>query len=297
MWLDDVGTEQWGLVTWDQGVDAVGPSAFKRLISAGRVIKTRPGIYVAAGAPASWERDLLAVCLEADGVAGLKSAGRLKGFPYVPSIVPEVLVLGDRHVRIEGARVHRTNFLPPHHIEVVRGIRTTTAPRTMVDLSAGLGDETLWRVMNEAERLKLFTFKQLSVCLDEMQARGRRRIAHVRPLLDLAMEQPTGDSPPQVKVVRWLLDAGIRRPETELWVVIDGKRYCIDAAWRPEKVGLEYDGWAVHKMRTKFDSDRDKISELEIGGWLILPVTSAMSRRTVVDRVRRALASRSTSGS
>ena len=297
MWLDDVGTEQWGLVTWDQGVEAVGASAFKRLIEAGRVHKSRPRVYVAAGAPACWERDLLAVCLETGGVAAIKAAARLEHFPYVPSIVPEVLVLGDRHLKVEGARVHRTNFLPPHHIQVVRGIRATTPARTMVDLSAGLGDETVWRVMNEAERMRLFTFDQLRICLDEMQARGRRRIAHLRPLLDLAMESPKGDSQPEVSVARWLLDAGIRPGRAQFWVVVNGRRYCIDRAWLPEMVGLEYQGWDNHKMRIRFDGDNDRIGELEIGGWLIIPVTSAMSRTAVVSKVRRALASRSTSGS
>jgi hypothetical protein len=227
----------------------------------------------------------------------VRSAARLEGFPYVPSIVPEILVVGDRHLRVEGARVHRTNFLPPHHLQVVRGIRATTPPRTMVDLSSGLGDDTLWRVLNEAERMRLFTFEQVHNCLEEMTARGRRRIAHLRPLLDLCLEGPSGDSQPEVRTVRWLLDAGIRRPQQQLWVVVDGRRYCIDAGWLPEMVGLEYDGWAVHKMRIRFDGDRDKIGELEIGGWLIIPVTSAMSRATVVSKVRRALASRSTSGS
>ena len=164
----------------------------------------------------------------------------------------------------------------------------------MVDLSARLGDATLWRVLNEAERMNLFTFEQVCDCLVEMQARGRRRIAHLRPLLDLAMEEPAGDSQPEVQVVRWLLNAGIRRPQQHYWVVVNGKRYCIDDVWLPEQVGLEFDGWAVHKMRIKFDGDRDKIGELEIAGWLIIPVTSAMSRETVVDKVRRALAARST---
>ena len=296
MWIDDVGTGQWGLVTWEQGVEAVGPDAFKRLVKAERVRRLRPGVYAAAGAPPSWERDLLAACLEAHGVAGGRSAARLEGFPYVPSIVPEVLITDGRHLHLEGVRLHRTNFLPPHHVEVIQGIRTTTGPRTMVDISGLLGDDTVWRILNEAERRGCFTFDAVRICLDEMQARGRRRIAHLRPLLDLAMEGPTGDSQPEVRVVRWLLDAGVRRPRQQLWVVVNGRRYCLDAAWLPEKVGLEYDGWDVRRMRLKFDSDRDKIGELEIAGWLVIPVTSAMSRATVVSKVQRALASRSTFG-
>jgi very-short-patch-repair endonuclease len=296
MWIDDVGCEQWGLVTWEQGVEQLGKSGFKRWIDAGRVRKVRPRIYVAAGAPPAWERELLAACLEAGGVAAARSAARLHGFPYVPSIVPEVVVADGRHLHIAGARLHRTNFLPSHHIEIVRRIPTVTPPRAMVDISACLGDDTVWRILNEAERLRRFTFEEVRQCLDEMQARGRRRIAHLRPLLDLCMEGPNGDSQPEVRIVRWLLEAGIRRPQQQLWVVVNGRRYCVDSAWLPEKVGLEYDGWAVHKMRMRFDGDRDKIGELEIGGWLIIPVTSAMSRQTVVDKVRRALALRSTSG-
>ncbi|MBV8960149.1 MAG: hypothetical protein JOZ37_16225 [Actinobacteria bacterium] len=294
MWIDDVGCGQYGIVTWDQGVEHVGIDAFKRLIKAGRVRRHRSGIYVAAGVPASWETDVLSACFASGGVAGIKSAARLKGFPYVPSIVPEILVADGRHPRMDGVRLHRTNFLPAHHIEVVRGIPATVPARTMVDLSAGLGDETLWRVLNEAERLRLFTFKQVATCLDEMQARGRRRIAHLRPLLDLCLEGPNGDSDPEIRTVRWLLDGGIRRPQQQYWVVVNGQRYCIDAVWLPEKVGLEWDGWDAHRMRMRFDGDRDKIGELEIAGWLIIPVTSAMSRETVVGKVRRALTARST---
>jgi hypothetical protein len=231
-------------------------------------------------------------------VAAGRTAARLHGFPYVPSIVPEVLVADGRHLHVAGARLHRTNFLPSRHIEVVRGIRTTTPARTMVDLSAGLGDETLWRVLNEAERRNCFMFDDVTLCLGEMRARGRRRrIAHLRPLLDLCMEGPNGDSQPEVRIVRWLLDAGMPRPQQQVWVVVDDRRYCIDAAYVAQKVGLGYDGWDAHRMRIAFDGDRDKISELELGGWLISPVTSAMSRQTGVDKVRRALACRSTSGS
>jgi hypothetical protein len=135
--------------------------------------------------------------------------------------------------------------------------------------------------------------------LCDVRRRGRRRVAHLAPILDkcLAVGEKS-DSEGELWAVRTLMKAGFRRPEQQIWVVANGRRYCIDVGYSPEKVGVDFDGyWAHGTTRSAFDYDRVRVSELELAGWLMLPVTSTTTASELVDRVGRALARRSpTSG-
>ena len=101
-----------------------------------------------------------------------------------------------------------------------------------------------------------------------------------------------GGSDRELELLSWFEQAGLPRPVQQLWVVAGGKRYCLDYAWAPAKMGLEYDGWDDHGQRLAFGYDRERRTELELAGWLILQVTSRHSRRKVVDWARRGLEQR-----
>ena len=74
---------------------------------------------------------------------------------------PDVLVLGEcapQHERING---HRTSYLPADHVTTVRGIPTTTAARTLLDLAGVMPEHRLRRAMRQAQFLKLTTVPSL----------------------------------------------------------------------------------------------------------------------------------------
>jgi hypothetical protein len=137
------------------------------------------------------------------------------------------------------------------------------------------------------------TVAELVACFDELAGRGRRRVAHLRPLLEARrVGFHPGANDGELRVLDWILSRGLLRPVQQLWVVANGSRYCLDFAWPAGKVGLEWDGWDDHGTRRAFDEDRVRRNDLELAGWLILQVTSRTPRPVVLDWVERALEQR-----
>ncbi|MEY2478247.1 MAG: hypothetical protein QOG87_3562 [Actinomycetota bacterium] len=294
MWWDEIAEQQHGLVTWRQGTACVGDDRVEADIRAGRIVRKRPSVYVVSGSPATQRREILAACLNADGVASHRSAAWLHGFPGIASLRPEITTGPATRVRLAGVKAHRSNFLPPKHLTVVDGIPCTTPARTALDMSAVLGDDSVERMLNKVHQYRIASYAEVVAVLGDVRRRGRRRVAHLAPILDkcLAVGEKS-DSDGEIWAVSTLLKAGCRTPEQQIWVVVNGRRYCIDVGYRPEKVGIDFDGWGPHGLtRSAFDGDRDRISELALGGWLMLPVTSATPASVLVDRVQRALAQR-----
>jgi hypothetical protein len=296
MWWSAVTERQHGLITWWQGVDLVGEERMWAAIRSRHVIRDLPGVYGATGTPYTPERALMAACLATGGVGSHRSAAWMERFPRVTTRRPEITTGPDVRVRLNGVKAHRSTFLPPEHITVVDGIPCTTAARTALDMSALLGDDSLEALLNALHQRRIASYADVVAVLHDVRCRGRRRVAHVAPILDKCLAVGgKSESRGELWAARTLVKAGLPVPDQQIWVVAHGKRYCIDVGYILQKIGIEFDGWNAHGVtRAAFDGDRDKISELELAGWLMLPVTSSTTASVLIDRVQRALALRST---
>jgi hypothetical protein len=169
----------------------------------------------------------------------------------------------------------------------------TTPARTLVDLSAVTPAPTLEKAVDGALREGLVTVASLRACFDALAGRGRRRVAHFRPILDA--REPgysPGDSDLEVRVQRWLTAAGLPPPAAQFPVLVGDRRYRIDLAYPDQRIAIELDGWAAHGTRLAFDHDRVRGNELELSGWVLLRFTSSSSRVDVVQTVQTALTTR-----
>jgi len=112
---------------------------------------------------------------------------------------------------------------------------------------------------------KLFAYAEVATVLGDVRRRGRRRVAHVAPILDHLMGLgERGDSAGELWIVTTLVVAGLPRPQQQVWTVANGRRFCLVVAYVSEKIDIEYDGYDVHgRSRRAFVRDRDRISELE----------------------------------
>ncbi|MDQ1373648.1 MAG: hypothetical protein QOJ09_986 [Actinomycetota bacterium] len=284
--------DNYGLLSRDQAVALLGEDHFEYELGKGRLIRVRPRVYVVAGAPASIARDLRAATMAADGSASHRSALWQYDIGHAPRR-PEIVVPRGGRMHLSGIRIHESTYLPPHHLTVVRGIPTTTPARTAVDMSAAYSDERLGPLLDRGDRAGVWTYQEVKECFDELRARGRRRIAHLRPYLEARLDDfDSGDSDLEVTVRTWIIADGLLVPVVHLWVVIGGQRFCIDLAYPEWKVAIETDGWGPHKGRATFERDRDKVRALELAGWLVLPFTSLTPRHIVVRDVRAALVAR-----
>ena len=115
-----------------------------RRIEKGALIPEYPGVYRAGHAARSRESGYMAAVKAGGPGAVLQNAaaghllGLLQGRTWPP---PEVLTLTER--KPKGLRTRRTRNPDPRDVTEVQGIPRTTAPRTLVDLAATLGDEEL----------------------------------------------------------------------------------------------------------------------------------------------------------
>jgi hypothetical protein len=295
MWWKAFAEQQHGLVTWAQGEAAVGVERLWADIRSGRLVRELPEVYVVAGSPPTVHRRLMAVCLATGGFGSHRSAAWLEGLWRGAPRFPEITVDPSRRVRLDGVRAHESNFLPASHLTVVDGIPCTTPARTALDMSAVLSDDSVERLLHWGHQQRIVSYADVVEVLGDVRRRGRRRVAHIAPILDkcLAVGEKS-QSRGELLVVKTLVKAGMAVPDQQIWVVANGNRYCIDVGYVPEKVGMEFDGWGPHgRTHSAFVSDRDKISELELAGWLMLPVTHATTASVLLDRVQRALAQRS----
>jgi hypothetical protein len=214
----------------------------------------------------------------------------LWGVSHVAAQRLEITVPWPQVVRLEGVRAHRSNRLLDAHITSYAGIPITTGARTLFDISAVVSDDTLERAINDGLRRGVTTIEELKACFDELAGRGRRRVAHLRPIIDARLVGfDPGGSDAELRLLRWIDEGGLPRPVQQLSVVANGKRYCLDFGYPAAKVALEWDGWDDHGTRRAFDGDRARRDELELAGWLVLQATSRIPRHEVVDRLRRAL--------
>jgi very-short-patch-repair endonuclease len=54
-------------------------------------------------------------------------------------------------------------------------------------------------------------------------------------------------------------------------VLVEG--YEVDALWRMRKMVVELDSYAFHRSLRAFEQDRDKYADLQLAGYLVLPLT------------------------
>ena len=264
-WLRKTAEGQHGLLSRGQARQRLRQNELDWWVASRRLLPVRPGVYRVAGVPVSWEQRLHACCLSAGaGVyASHRSGGRLWDLSSVPSVRLEVVAPRTRKVRLAGVVAHRSNLLDHRFVTEHRGIPVTTAERTIVDLSAVLGEH--------------------------MRRRGRRRITVMDRVLEAGLGVDPGESELEARVGRWLVEGGLPRPVPQLWVVAQGRRFRLDLAYPDRRVGFELDGWESHGSRHAFDADRERGNELALEGWCVYRFTARTPRTTVVRVAREAL--------
>jgi hypothetical protein len=179
-----VAPGQHGLVTRRQLTDAHVPArTIDNNIQIGSLEIVHPGVYRACGSPKTWLQTVLAATLSAgDGAAaGARTAAALWSLLPVPGQPVEVIVPLPRHPRGHGYVVHRTRR--PFEVAAVHRIPTTTAARTLDDISRVVSRRTLEEVMDKALFRGLTTVNELGriggVVADLAAERSPRRVQSV----------------------------------------------------------------------------------------------------------------------
>ncbi len=178
----------------------------------------------------------------------------------------EVTVPSGRHGR-NGIHVHRSK-LPEDERTTHRGIPTTTVPRTLLDLSAVVGNRHLRGALREAEHLRLTD----PLSLHDLIARYPRRPG-LKAIKALLSEASIGAriirSELEERFQDFLISIGLPLPQTN--VVIEG--FEVDCVWPEQRLIVELDGHATHSPTYAFELDRARDRRLEAAGWRVIRIT------------------------
>jgi hypothetical protein len=299
--LARLASRQHGIVTLEQTRQAgLSRQALSRLLSGGRLIRVAPRSFLIHGAPFTWQARTLAECLSAgpDAIVSHRSAAALYGLDGFgsPGIVHLTLPRGRSPRARRNVMVHPSFDFELVQRSIRQSIPVTGIARTLLDLYASEPNpKVARRALFSARKKKLVSWTELAACLVAHGRRGKRGVSRFRA--DLAVYSMDGcpETGFEDDVVALLVAGGLPKPEVQHWVTAGGKRYRLDIAYPPAKLGIECRSREHHFTDEAFESDPIRDAYLGIDGWLVLQVTWAqlqLDPKGVIRRVERALAKR-----
>lgn len=255
-----------------------------------------PGVYRIAGSVLTYDAALAAGLLSTEGAASHRSAAHLLGLVDSRPSRPEITVGTTKSQKTAGLILHRSRDLAPADCCRIRGLRCTTATRTLIDLGAVVSPDVLESALERALHQRMTTVPRLQKRLQQVARPGRPGVSALRSILDL--RTPTlAASESELELLLWqiLRRHGVPLPERQVKVTIAGRNYRLDLAYRAERIFIEGDGFGVHSPRAVFESDRTRQNKLVRAGWAPLLFTWQRARQSeedVAEDVRTTLASR-----
>ncbi|QYG92449.1 DUF559 domain-containing protein [Iamia sp. SCSIO 61187] len=248
-----------GIVTYDQlRGSGLSERQVRRWAGDGRLVDLGYGTYRLGGVPPGFDGEVLAAISAFPGEtwAGFTTAGRLDDLPvWSPDGRIELVRPTGLSAERSVARVHRSTYLPVHHLTVVRGIPCTATPRTVFDLARTTGPNRLVRIIDRALDRRLCTMASLYRVLYELGGRGRPGTRRMRTVLEvLGLDHVPPES--ELEVVGFALLDGLGFT----WQVemSDERGYIrrVDGLHRPARLVVELDG-AQHGREPQRSLDRD----------------------------------------
>jgi very-short-patch-repair endonuclease len=289
--LRHLAERQHGLITTRQLRGELHWRAFRAALHDGWLVPVRRHVYRLAGAKPTWHQAVRAVVLIGgdEAVASHVTAAalwQLPGFRATSATAIHITVPRGRRPQLKGFGVHQTMVGPGCHRADVDLVPVTDAARTLCDLDGVVPSERLGELVDHALMRRMVTVDRLSETFAELRTGSRRSRDMAYVLSQRGAEWDDADSPPEARLVRWLVDAGFPRPVQQAGV----DRFRVDLAYPDRGVFIEYDGFDVHATRSSFDHDRRRGNALALRpGAIVLRYTSSSTREEVVRDVTAAL--------
>lgn len=228
----------------------VSGSAIKRRVERGSLIPQFRGVYrVGHAAPSLDAAYMAAVLACGEGALSGRAAGHLLRLLKGPASSPEVTARTER--RVDGIAARRCRRgLDRRDVIVVRAIRVTSVPRTLVDLAAVLGMHELARACHEAGVRHRTTPRQVEAVLARLPNSPRQRDLKAVMRGDV----PVALSRLERAFLRLVRRAGLPLPRTNR--VAGGRR--VDCRWPDHHLTVELDSYRFHNSRHAWEQDRQR---------------------------------------
>lgn len=253
-----------------------------------RLHEIHRGVYLVGHTvppPLATEHAALLACGEW-AILSHRSAANLWSLLSYPATGPVwITVPPERSAGRPRIKICRARLLP-RDMRERHGLRLTSPPRTILDLSLLLDEDELEHVVAEAQFRRLASDAELRAQLQGNE--GKRGAAKLRRVLDLPGGPKRTRSKGERAMLRELRKARVTGFETNARI----HGYEVDFLWRELGVVVELDGWDGHSGRVAFERDRLKIARLVAHGLTVIPVTGRQLRNDpggVMNRLERAL--------
>jgi len=223
-------------------------------------------------------------------VVGLAAAS-MHGSRWIANDVPIELI----HVNVKPPKglITRRETLLQGERQMMNGLAVSSPARTAFDLGRrGEIGAAVARLDALAHATCVQSEAIGAVARRHPRVRGLRQLEHALNLMDAGAQ-----SPKETWLRLLLVRAGLPRPETQIPVVRqNGEPFAsLDMGWRSHLVAVEYDGGQHQTERRQYVRDIRRRERLEQLGWLVITVIAEDRAADIVDRVRRALATRKSS--
>ena len=269
-----LAARQHGVVSLEQlrhlGLTA---STVRKRHAAGKLHRIHRGVYAVGHTALTREGHWMAAVLAGgDGaVLSHRDAAALLGLRPNSRSRIEITVPRRSPCSRPGLQIHRCS-LPPQDVTVVDGIPCTTVARTVLDLAEELGRRPVERLIEQAERLRLFDRRALDDTLG--RSTGRRGAAIVTAIFS---EYEFGDPPTRNDLEEAMFgicsQAGLPKPRVNLWIPLEDDGVEADFAWPKERLIAETDGRDTHGTHAAFERDRARDRRLMRAGWRVARFT------------------------
>jgi hypothetical protein len=240
-------------------------------------------VYRMSGAPETWLGDLVAACWAGGfrSAASHRSAAVLHMLPGRLREFVEITCPRWRRAQHGGVLVHESKALDPVDLTVVQGIPVTTPARTLFDLSGVCRKGLVEIALEDALRRSLVTEVELAATVKRLSRSGRPGGPVLRELLAVrAPERRPTESVMETRLLQALRAGGLPEPtvQYEVW---QGGAFVgrVDAAYRDERIAIEYDSDEFHSGRSATRRDRSRRHALIAAGWLPIDVGPEDLRR------------------
>ena len=271
-WMS-LATEQAGAISTSQ-LDALGVSVASRkwLVSSGRLIRVRRGLYVLAGSEKTWRCRLWLALLDVGSPVFVcrRSAAAVWALDGFREGTIEVGVPPPRHPRTPEVIRYRT--IGRQDLELRDGMLITTPARTLVDV-AGVVDASI------VERSLECVLRRQLTSVDALRILSAGRTPGARVIRNLLDQRPLGlpptESDAETLFVFIARSMALPEPIRQYPVRYRGRDYRLDFAWPERRLASEVDGGEVHGPG-QLTADLRRQNQIVLAGWTILRFSWSM---------------------
>lgn len=268
------------------GSEAIASGRLTPYALRSRFVALHPDVYVSTGTDVTAVLRAQAAWLWSgrQGVVAGQSSAALHGAKWVDHRKSAELLWPNRR---PPKGIHTwSDRVDDDEIEVITGIRTTTPPRTALDIACRYPLATAVAAIDALARKTHLKMADVEILADRY--RGRRGIRRARNVLGLV--DPGAESPKESWLRLLVIRNGFPRPQTQIPVYDEfGALVAVfDLGWEDMKIAMDYEGDHHRIDRRRFNHDIRKAETVAELGWVDIRVTSEDSEGGIVRRLSAA---------